>query len=200
MDQSAEEFMLGFLKAYAEMADFDDETLRAIVSRIPVKAFKKGAMLLYQGEPATHCIFVIKGCLRQYRINEDGDEVTSEFYEEGQWVNVFNESIRDRVSKYSVTCAEDCLLVYSESNNKDEMFDLFPGIKDMTSLMLEEKIGEINESIYSFTALSPEERVKALMEQRPSLFNRVPQHQIASYLGIKPESLSRIKKRLDSLT
>jgi len=190
-------YLIQYLKPYI---DVSDDELEDIVSRIPVKEFKKSSMILYQGEPCNHCVFVIKGCLRQYRINENGDEVTSEFYEEGNWVNVFNESIHDMVSKYSLTCTEDSLLVYSEMDRKSVMFDLFPDLKEMTNLMLGEKIGEINESMYSFAAHSPEERVKSLMKQRPTLLTRVPQHQLASYLGIKPESLSRIKKRLDSLT
>lgn len=196
-DKYIDVYLIEYLRPYI---DVSEEKIADIVSRIPVKEFKRSSMILYQGEANNHCIFVIKGCLRQYRINEKGDEVTSEFYEEGNWVNVFNESIYDLVSKYSLICTEDSLLVYSEIDRKNVMFDLFPDLKDMTNLMLGEKIGEINESMYAFAAHSPEERVKNLIKERPSLLTRVPQHQLASYLGIKPESLSRIKKRLDSLT
>ncbi len=188
---NARGYLLDFLKSYVEVSD---EDLKDIVDGLPLKAFKKGSMILYQGDPSKHCIFVISGCLRQYRINEDGHEVTSEFYEEGQWVNVFNESIKDKVSKYSVVAGEDSLLIYSETVEKDEMFKRYPALLNMTSSMLTEKIGQVNENNYGFAALSPEERVKSLIELRPKLLKRVPQHQVASYLGITPEAFSRIKK------
>lgn len=196
MDKEVEAYLIEFIRPYL---DTSYENLKEIVSQLPVKTFKKGAMILYQGEPSNHCVFVIKGCLRQYRINEKGDEVTSEFYEEGQWVNVFNERVGDNVSRYSVVCVEACVLLYSYIDQKNAMFEMFPDLKDMTSQMLGEKLGEINESIYSFASRSPEERVRDLMDNRPNLIKRVPQHQLASYLGITPESFSRIKKRLDSL-
>jgi CRP-like cAMP-binding protein len=192
----AENYLHDFLKDYI---DISEEKLSDIISKLPLKEFKKGSMILYQGEASKYCMFVISGCLRQYRINEEGNEVTSEFYEEGQWVNVFNESVKDNVSKYSVVCSEDSLLIYSEAERKSDMFKLFPSLIDMTSSMLTEKIGQVNESNYAFAALSPEERVKSLITNRPTLLKRVPQHQLASYLGITPEAFSRIKKRLESL-
>lgn len=192
----AEKYLYDFLKDYI---DISSEELKAIIDKLPLKEFKKGAMILYQGEPSKYCMFVISGCLRQYRINEEGNEVTSEFYEEGAWVNVFNESVKDKVSKYSVVCSEDSLLIYSEAERKSDMFKRFPSLVDMTSNLLTEKIGQVNESNYAFAALSPEERVKSLIDHRPNLLKRVPQHQLASYLGITPEAFSRIKKRLESL-
>ena len=196
-DQLADAYLKKVLKSYIQSTD---EEISEIVSKLPVKRFKKGSMILYQGEPSNHCIFVISGCLRQYRINEKGDDVTSEFYEEGQWVNVFNETAKDKVSKYSIICSEDCILIYSKTQLKSDMFLAYPDLKDMTTVMLGERLGEINENIYFFAALSPEDRVKELLQNRPSLIKRVPQHQLASYLGVTPESFSRIKKRLDSLT
>lgn len=185
--------ILEFLSRYSDM---DEDTLKEVVSGIPVKTFKKGDVLLRQGEEATHCIFVIAGCLRQYRIDEDGNEVTSEFYTEEQWINVFNNNINDKLSKYSLSCLEDSILVYSDSSKSEATIDEYSELNGMINLMMGEKIGEINENIYTFAAKSPEERVKALIKNRPGLIDRVTQHQLASYLGITPESLSRIKKRL----
>lgn len=194
-DASIDRQIIEYLKQYTDM---DDDTLKEIVQNIPIKKFNKGDTLLHQGDKAEYCIYVISGCLRQYRIDEDGNEITSEFYTEEEWINVFNNSIKDNVSKYSLSCLEDCVLIYSHNTNKDEMFEKFSDLKDMTNLMLGEKIGEINENIFTYTSMSPEERYRNLLEKRPGLVNRVPQHQLASYLGVKPESLSRIKKRMEN--
>ncbi|WP_430884987.1 Crp/Fnr family transcriptional regulator [Fusibacter sp. JL216-2] len=192
-DKTIDQQLVKYLKSYTDM---DDAALEEVVSNIPIKTFQKGDILLHQGQMAEYCIYVISGCVRQYRINEDGDEVTSEFYTEEQWINIFNESIHDQTSKYTLTCLEDCILIYSPSSSEEVMFEKFGALKDMVNLMMGEKLGEINESLYNYASLSPEARYKNLLEKRPGLIDRVPQHQLASYLGIKPESLSRIKKRI----
>lgn len=193
-DKNVDKQLIEYLKTYTQM---DENILEEVVSKIPIKTFTKGDVLLHQGDKSEYCIYVISGCIRQYRINEDGDEITSEFYTEEQWINVFNESIHDDSSKYTLSCVEDCVLIYSHETNKDDMFDRYGDLKDMVNVMLGEKIGEINETMFSFASMSPEDRYKNLLERRPGLINRVPQHQLASYLGIKPESLSRIKKRIE---
>lgn len=183
-----------FLRRYI---DLSDDQMNQIVQGTPIESFKKGTVLLKQGERETHCIFVLKGCLRQYMIDEDGNEVTSEFYTEEQWVNVFNSNSKDNVSKYFLSCVEDSVLIYSLTEDSDKMLSQFSELSNMTNTMMGEKIGEVNEAILRHTSMSNEERVRSLMTQRPDLFTRVPQHQLASYLGIKPESLSRIKKRIE---
>ncbi|MNN63988.1 hypothetical protein D3C81_1794030 [compost metagenome] len=71
-------------------------------------------------------------------------------------------------------------------------------LETMIRKMVEENLGEVQDELTSFIASNPEERYKALLQKRPHLLTRVPQHQLASYLGITPESLSRIKKRVHS--
>ncbi|MNC80460.1 hypothetical protein D3C75_1332500 [compost metagenome] len=66
----------------------------------------------------------------------------------------------------------------------------------MTRRMIEESFGQVQEEFAAFIASSPEDRLKKLLHSRPGLISRVPQHQLASYLGMTPESLSRIKKRI----
>lgn len=189
-----EEKILEFLRRYSDMSD---DVLKEIIETIPIKTFKKGEILLRQGDEPTHCIFVLDGILRQYRIDEDGNEITSEFYTKEQWINVFNNNVNDKLSKYSLSALEDSILIYSESSKSEKTIDEYSELNGMINMMMGEKIGEINESIYTFAAKSPEERVKALIKNRPGLMERVAQHQLASYLGITPESLSRIKKRLN---
>lgn len=74
----------------------------------------------------------------------------------------------------------------------------YPPLETMIRKMVEENLGQVQDEWTSFIASSPEERYQALLRKRPHLVDRVPQHQLASYLGITPESLSRIKKRVHS--
>ncbi|MBF4693382.1 Crp/Fnr family transcriptional regulator [Fusibacter ferrireducens] len=189
-----ERLLIQFMKKFTDM---DEASLKELAKDVPIVVAEKGTVLLEQGEAPHHCIFVLKGCIRQYRVDEQGNELTSDFYTEEQWVTIFYERDRDHVSKFSLSCVEECTLVMGPADLKEAMFDQYSALKDMTYKMLEEKIGEIKGNLSGFMSSTPEARVKALQQNRPDLFQRVPQHQLASYLGLTPESLSRIKKRIE---
>lgn len=154
-------------------------------------------MLLRQGDVPTKCYFVLRGCVRQYSIDEMGKEVTSNFYTEDQAISNFNHHTQDKSSAYSLNCLEDCVLVVGDLETEQDMYTKYSQLEIMTRKMIEHNFGEIQEELASFIASSPEERYKGLLQKRPYLIDRVPQHQLASYLGITPESLSRIKKRIN---
>ena len=92
-------------------------------------------------------------------------------------------------------------MVVGELTIEREMYSKFPQLEHMTRLMIVENFSKLTEEYAVFIASPPEERYKTLLKNRPTLINRVPQHQLASYLGMTAESLSRIKKRvkLDNL-
>ncbi|MEH7015898.1 MULTISPECIES: Crp/Fnr family transcriptional regulator [Bacillus] len=184
------------LKYLTKFTTFNEEEQQAIVKDILIEEYKKGTMLLRQGDVPTKCYFVLKGCVRQYSIDETGKEVTSNFYTEEQAIANFNYHKQDKSSVYSLTCVEDCILVVGDLDTEKDMYNKYTQLETMTRKMIEEKLGDMQDEMASFIASTPEERYKALLQKRPHLVNRVPQHQLASYLGITPESLSRIKKRI----
>ncbi|BAU27385.1 CRP-like cAMP-binding protein [Aneurinibacillus soli] len=186
------------LKYLARFTTLNEEEQQAIVEDILVQEYKKGTMLLRQGDVPTKCYFVLKGCVRQYSIDETGKEVTSNFYTEEQAVSIFNHHKQNKSSAYTLTCLEDCILVVGDLDAEKDMFHKYSQLETMTRKMVEENLGEVQDELASFIASTPEERYKALVRKRPHLVNRVPQHQLASYLGITPESLSRIKKRINT--
>lgn len=184
------------LKYLARFTTLNEEEQQAIIEDIQVQEYKKGTMLLRQGDVPAKCYFVLKGCVRQYSIDETGKEVTSNFYTEEQAVSIFNHHKPNKSSAYSLTCLEDCILVVGDLDAEEGMFNKYAQLETMTRKMVEENLGEVQDEWASFIASTPEERYKALLRKRPHLIHRVPQHQLASYLGMTPESLSRIKKRI----
>ncbi|OPH49650.1 cyclic nucleotide-binding protein [Paenibacillus ferrarius] len=185
-------------KYMTKFTSLNDEEQRAIAEEILIEEYKKGTVLLRQGDVPNQCYFVLKGCVRQYSIDETGKEVTTNFYTEEQAVSIFNRHQQNKPSAYTLTCLEDCLLVVGDFDAEMDIFHKHAQLETMIRKMVEENLGEVQDELSSFIASAPEERYKALLRKRPHLVNRVPQHQLASYLGITPESLSRIKKRVNA--
>lgn len=190
--------MIDILLKY--MSDFtliSEDEQRAITESLRIDEYKKGQYLLRQGElSAIKCYFVLMGCVRQFFIDESGKEVTSNFFTEEQAIPIINEKTQDDLSKYSFVCVEDCRLVVGDMDSENTMLSKYPQLEIMIRKMMEINVGEIQEQFGEFIGSSPEERYESILRKRPELIERVPQHQLASYLGITPESLSRIKKRI----
>lgn len=185
------------LKYMTRFTTLNEEEQQAIAENILIEEYKKGTTLLRQGDIPTKCYFVLQGCVRQYAIDETGKEVTSNFYTEEQAIANFNHHKQDKSSAYSLTCLEDCILVVGDLDSEKDMYNKYSQLEAMTRMMIEQNFGEVQDELASFIASAPEERYKALLRKRPHLVDRVPRHQLASYLGITPESLSRIKKRIN---
>lgn len=172
------------------------EEQQMIAGDIRVEPFGKGTVLLRQGEVPKACYFVLKGCVRQHAIDEEGRETTSNFFTEEQAIAIFNEHGSEQSSAYTWTCLEDCVLVVCELAIERQMYGKHAQLEAMTRRMMEANFGQMQAEFAAFIAAAPEERYRSMLRRRPGLADRVPQHQLASYLGMTPESLSRIKKRV----
>lgn len=172
-----------------------DEEASAFAECIPIKAFKKGDILLREGQISRDSYFVIEGCIRKYYII-DGEERTTEFYVEDESVASLQSYQNKTPANHYFECVEDCRLAVLNYEKEQELFKRVPKYEALCRLSMENDFGEQQEALAKFITSSPEERYKNLLETRPDLLQRVPQYHLASYLGVKPESLSRIRKRL----
>ena len=173
------------------------EEMQFIIAKNPVKVFKKGAYLLREGEISKHCYFNFKGLVRQYYI-KDGSEITVEFFTDMQPVTATLSHVYGVPSKYNLECIEDCTMSMLEEQDEKDLYRMFPHFETTCRIELEKMHGEYQEKMTQYIHSTPEERYLNVLDTRPDLLHRVPQYQLASYLGIKPESLSRIRKRLAS--
>lgn len=167
-----------------------------VMKDMVVETYSKRTILLRQGEVSDKCNFVLSGCIRQYFVGEDGKEVTINFFTEEQAAVVFKSYKQKIPSDYFLSCVEDSTVIVGDLESEESMYHKFPVIEKITRSIIEHNFGEEQDEKARFMGAAPEMRYRALLEKRPRLINRVPQHQLASYLGITPESLSRIKKRV----
>jgi CRP-like cAMP-binding protein len=175
---------------------FSKTEISEVMKDMVVSTYSKGTVLLRQGEVADKCYFVLTGCIRQYSIGDDGKEVTTNFYTEGQSAVIFKSYKQKTPSEYSLACVEDSKLLIGDLESEEKMYEKFPQIEKITRGIIENNFGEEQDERARLMRVAPEIRYRMLLEKRPELIKRVPQHQLASYLGITPETLSRIKKRV----
>ena len=190
-----EEMQEEFRAFISNFSFLNAEETEIVIENTKIREFKKGHILLKEGSVSKECYAIIRGCVREFYL-KDGVEKTTAFFTEGQPVNSFSSYTNQVPSKHFLECSEDCLLTVGSQSLIDEMCHRIPRLRAFIQIEVEKEAGILQERMASFMISSPEERFSDLMKNNPSLMNRVPQHQIASYLGVTAESLSRIKKRV----
>jgi len=182
-------------KCFSDVAEFNDAEIESAMALIAVQSFKKGEHLLREGDICAKSFAIVTGCVRQYYL-VDGEEKTTFFYTEGQSIFLPNGPADKIASKYFLSFVEDTTLSVITLENQIEMFKQFPILESMSRHALQEELHNYQEMLSTYITTNPEERYLNLLKFRPELLNRVPQYQLASYLGVTPESLSRIRKRI----
>jgi len=180
---------------FSRISPLTREESQAIERAMSPKTFKKGTVLLKEGQISIDTYFVLEGCIRQY-ILVDGEEKTTNFFTEDQWVISPTSLKQTEPSNHILVCLEDCILVVGNEQAAQEMFTTFPRFETIARVVMETAFAEQQKMLMSYLTDSPEERYRRLIRTRPDLVQRVPQYHLASYVGIQPESLSRIRKRM----
>ncbi|PBQ34807.1 cyclic nucleotide-binding protein [Sphingobacteriaceae bacterium] len=183
--------LFDFISKYISL---NDDEKNALLSLDIFRSVKKGTLLLQEGQNSKESYFVINGCIRTYYVL-DGEEKTTAFYTEMEALTP-NCVISKTPSQYYISCIEDSLLLISNSDMEEEVNSKFPKFEIMCRLFSAELLAKNKIDFDEFKTSSPEQRYLNLLKKRPDLIQRVPQHQLASYLGIQPQSLSRLRARI----
>jgi CRP-like cAMP-binding protein len=181
------------IKYISQYVEVTKELEEALNDSTFARFFPKGTILLSEGEIGNECYFIFKGCIRSYYL-EDGEELTTEFYTEGQSATPPCYG-KNTPSKIFYECIEDTIATVGTPELEEQMYNKHPKLETLSRVMSNIFIANHQEDFIEFKHASPKQRYLNLLEKRPGLLQRVPLHQIASYLGITPESLSRIRKR-----
>jgi CRP-like cAMP-binding protein len=186
-----QDILFDFISKYVSLTDDEKNALLSLDLFHPVK---KGTVLLKEGQISKESYFVLKGCIRTY-YNIDGEEKTTAFYTE---LNALTPHcvVNKTPSHYYISCVEDSILLISNADMSEEINKKFPKFDIMCRMLSEELLAKQQIDFDEFKTSSPEQRYLNLLQKRPDLIQRVPQHQLASYLGIKPQSLSRLRARI----
>ncbi|WP_300664863.1 Crp/Fnr family transcriptional regulator [Fluviicola sp.] len=172
------------------------EHLAQLTELVSVKEFKKDAFLLSPGQICERALFVEKGLVRLYSIGQDGKEHIVQFAPEN-WFIGDRESIYFRQpSTYYMDAIEDSTVILFDQHFVETASEISPEFRMYNEYLLQNHIRQLQNRINLLIGSSAEKRYLEFIRLYPDLTLRVPQWMIASYLGITPESLSRVRKEL----
>ena len=160
-----------------------------------LEKFEKGQCIITPGEMVKHQYFVIKGCLRTYLIDTSGREHTIQFAVENWWVSDYLSYYKADHSELTVECIEACELLKARIEDLKMLFDELPKMERFFRLQLESAFVAFQTRILSNLHKNAEQRYALFVKQYPNIEQRVKNYQIASFLGITPESLSRLRRQ-----
>ncbi len=173
-----------------------DEQAAKAVSCLKTKTFKKGQILLNAGDLKSEAYFVNTGLLRYFSIDEKGKEHIIQFAPEDWMLSDRDTSVFNEPSAFYIDAIEDTEVIVVVKNFFPEIQAIVPEILQLNILMLHNSIRFMQKRINMLLSATAEERYLNFIKLYPNLTLRVPQWMIASYLGITPESLSRVRKDL----
>jgi CRP-like cAMP-binding protein len=191
--------MLSLLREnIGQKVDLTDKDFNIISKYFIPKSLKKHQFLLNEGIVCRHISFVNSGCLREYTIDNKGNEHILQFAIEGWWISDLHSYLSDLPATNNIDALQYSEILLLEKSARDELLVNCPKMERFFRLLIEANLVAIRERISDSLEASAEDRYLKFIKTYPKLLGQIPQNQIAFYLGITPQSLSRIRKELSN--
>jgi len=185
-----------FTKYLKTKAQVSEENFELLIKQLAVKKIAKGTVILRPGEVCKHSFFVEKGLLRSYTMNTSGKEHILQFGSENWIVADRSSAFFNEPSELFIDAIEDTEVILIGSDFIEKANEISPYFRKYNQIALQNHIRHQQKRINLLLSASAETRYMNFIQLYPDLISRVPQWMIASYLGITPESLSRVRKEL----
>ncbi len=181
-----------FTDTFVKFTQADKELLASVLTFRQVD--RKTELVSYDKQ-TDELFFLLKGCIRKY-YTKDGEQITIYIMTENNFIGAFDSFITGTKSKETIECIEPCELLVLSRTDMDKLYKKIPLMNEFVRKIIEQTLIQFQQSLNSFILDNPEERYIKLLTQNPEILQRVPQHMLATYLGITATSLSRIRKRI----
>ena len=183
-----------FLKHLQKKVILSPEDQALLGKILPLKNFKKHQLISREGEISRAFHFNLDGFVRLF-YNVDGKEKTAYFYPPGHFISDYESFVHQIPSRFNLQATEPTTLIEISQTAAAQLLTYSPKFELLARIAMEDELIANQKIIAALITQSPTERYRQLLTNSPEIFQRVPQRYIASYLGVEPESLSRIKKR-----
>ncbi|MCE3227379.1 MAG: Crp/Fnr family transcriptional regulator [Bacteroidetes bacterium] len=188
------EILESYRKHVSSFASFGNETWKLIESIVTIGTLNKGDISLQEGKVCSYVDFLYSGSLRAFS-NRDGSEITTGIYLSGKCVTNMKSLSTQTPSSSSFQASEDTIYARIHKEHLTKLYEKSAEVQAVGRALLEAMVVEENDWKEMYTLYDPEERYMFLMKKSPEMLNRVPLQYVASFLGIRRETLSRIRKR-----
>lgn len=176
---------------------FTNEELHILDSLVKHQFIPKKTTMLRAGEKCNFEAYVIKGCIRKYYIDEEGNELVLQFGVENHWVgDISFDAYDDQPSRVFIETLEDSDFLIFDHESKEQLFARVPKFERAFRILVQRHLAATQNRLFDSVSKNATEKYLEFLRLYPSIPQRVAQHYIASYLGISPEFLSKVRARL----
>ena len=187
-----------FFQSFNKKVVLTQEEQDVIKSYLTPKKLRKKQYLLQEGDVCKYFAFVEKGALREYSLDENGNESIIQFALEGWTISDLYSFLTGEPATYNIDALEDAELVLISKSAHEELLLKVAKYETYTRLQITGAYIAMQKRLTSIISLPLQERYANFTALYPNIVQRVPQHMIASYMGLQPETLSRIRRRISS--
>lgn len=174
----------------------DDEAREALAAKVTSKKIRRRQYLLQDGDVCRHYNFVLNGCLRMYLIDEKGTEHVLQFATEGGWIADIGSLHTDQPSYFCIDALEPTEVLRIAKEDLIDLYVKHPAFDRYFRVLTENAFVGMQQRVMQNISSTAETRYLQFLEKYPHLFNRIPLVQIASFIGVTPEFLSKIRRNL----
>jgi len=178
-----------------KLVSLSEDEWKILSSYIHFKTLSKVDILLRQGEFCEFIAFLFSGTVIYYQLTDNGDEITTDFAFEGDWVTDNRSRISETPAHLNIKAWEYTQIALIQQNDLKTLYIKVPAMERVARLLIEQAYVKLVQTSIDLQILSAEERYLKLALESPQAFKRLPLYHIANYLGIAPKSLSRIRNK-----
>jgi CRP-like cAMP-binding protein len=187
-----------FFQNFNKKVQLTKEEETQIKNYLTLRKLRRKQYLLQEGDVCKHVAFIENGILRAYSVDNNGDEHIIQFALEGWAISDLYSFLTGEPATYNIDALEDSELILINKAANEELLQKMPKYETFTRLNITGAYIAMQRRLTSIISASLEERYAAFTSLYPNIVQRVPQHMIASYMGLTPETLSRIRRRISS--
>lgn len=179
-----------------QLVSLSDDEAEIVSSAFKEKQLKKKEFLLKKGDSSHYMRFISSGCLKVFSIDIDGNERILQFGVNGWWVNDLYGYLTGQPSSYFIQAITNSTVLQVHKNVLDQLFDQIPSLDRFWRIKIQNAYIALQERTMNLMRESAEERYARFISQYRDMEQSIPQYMIASYLGVTPEHLSAIRKKI----
>lgn len=187
-----------YFRSFNKKVPLTQEEEALIKTYLTPKKLRKKQYLLQEGDVCKAFAFIEKGALKSYSVDDAGNEYIIQFGIEGWFISDLYSFITGEPATYNIDAIEDSELVIISKSANDELLRKLPKYETFTRLNITGAYLAMQKRLTSIISSPLEERYENFIKLYPDIVQRVPQHMIASYMGLTPETLSRIRRRIST--